>query len=283
MLLFRPQKQRRERIMKFQAAVSCHVGHIRKNNEDNFFLNGAVRRDTDTLITARTAKGQTQKALFAVADGMGGGANGEIASAVTVSCLRPAAASEVPSVSSASIAEANSRICDHIRNTNCGSMGSTLVALYLDRDTALGCNVGDSRLYLYRAQYLRLLSTDHTSAQMLVDMGVLTPEQARNHPGGRALRQHIGIFEEDFTISPAYTAPISLQPGDIFLLCSDGLTDMLTDQQIGQVLRSDRSAEELAQTLTQQALDHGGKDNVTALVVKIHDKKWFDCFKPGKR
>lgn len=269
--------------MKYDAAVWCHIGHIRNNNEDNFFLNGSTRQDTGTPISACTRKGQTKKALFAVADGMGGGANGEIASVVTVSCLRPAAASKVLSVSKDSIAEANGWICDHIRNTNCGSMGSTLVALYLDGNTALGCNVGDSRLYLYRAQYLRLLSTDHTNAQMMVDMGLLTPEQARNHPGGRALRQHIGIFEEDFTISPAYTDPISLQPGDIFLLCSDGLTDMLTDQQISQILCSDRSPEELAQTLTQQALDHGGKDNVTAMVVKIHDKKWFDRFKPGKR
>jgi protein phosphatase len=99
-------------------------------------------------------------------------------------------------------------------------MGSTLAALYLDGDTAVGCNVGDSRIYLYRSCHLRQISTDHTTAQMLVNMGALSPEQARSHPGRRVLRQHIGIFEEELTIMPSFTDPIALQHGDVFLLCS---------------------------------------------------------------
>lgn len=269
--------------MRYQAAVMCHVGRIRKNNEDNYYCNGKVRQDLNKPVANAHAQGSSQKALFAVADGMGGGANGELASAITVSCLQPATISQAHSCCQASIIAANESVCNHIRQTGCGSMGSTLAALYLDDDTAIACNIGDSRIYLYRNQSLCLLSKDHTNAQMLVDMGALTPEQARTHPGRRMLRQHIGIFKEEFTLSPSYTEPIALQQGDIFLLCSDGLTDMLTDEQISHILQRNCSAKELAQILIQQALDQGGKDNVTALVVKIQNKTWFDRIKPEKR
>ena len=269
--------------MRYHAAVMCHIGHIRKNNEDNYYCNGKVRQDLNEPVTTACARGSARKTLFAVADGMGGGANGEIASSYTVSSLQPAVLSQVQACAQASIRAANDKICSHIRNAACGSMGSTLAALYLDGDTAIGCNVGDSRIYLHRSCYLRQISTDHTTAQMLVNMGALSPEQARSHPGRRVLRQHIGIFEEELTIMPSFTDPIALQHGDVFLLCSDGLTDMIADEQISRILDGDGSAEELAEALIQQALDQGGKDNVTALVVKIQNKKWFECFKQKKR
>lgn len=257
--------------IRYHAAVACHIGHIRNNNEDNYYCNGKVRQDLNEPVTTACARGSVRKALFAVADGMGGGANGEIASAYTVANLQPAALSQVKICARASIRAANEQICSHIRNTACGSMGSTLAALYLDGDKAVGCNVGDSRIYLYRSSHLRQISTDHTTAQMLVNMGALIPEQARTHPGRRILRQHIGIFEEELTIAPSFTDTITLQHGDVFLLCSDGLTDMVTDEQISRILDGDGSAKDLAEALIQKALEQGGRDNVTALIVKIQN------------
>lgn len=269
--------------MRYHAAVMCHIGHIRKNNEDNYYCNGKVRQDLNEPVTAACARGSVKKALFAVADGMGGGANGEIASSYTVANLQPAALSQVQPRAQASIRAANEQICSHIRKTACGSMGSTLAALYLDGNTAVGCNVGDSRIYLYRSHQLRQISIDHTTAQMLVNMGALTPEQARTHPGRRVLRQHIGIFEEELTIAPSFTDPIPLQHGDIFLLCSDGLTDMVTDEQISRILDGGGAAGELAEALIQQALEQGGRDNVTALVIKIQNSTWLGLARPEKR
>ncbi len=269
--------------MRYHAAAMCHIGRIRNNNEDNYYCNGKVRQDLNEPVTAACADGKVCKTLFAVADGMGGSANGEIASSYTVASLRPAVLSQVQQCAQASIRAANDQICSHIRKTACGSMGSTLAALYLDSDTAVGCNVGDSRIYLYRSRHLRQISNDHTTAQMLVNMGALTPEQAKTHPGRRVLRQHIGIFEEELTIAPSFTDPIALQHSDVFLLCSDGLTDMVTDEQISRILDGDGSAEDLAEALIQQALEQGGRDNVTALVVKIQNTTWFGFAKSEKR
>ena len=152
-------------------------------------------------------------------------------------------------------------------------MGSTLAALYIDEGKILCCNIGDSRCYRLRGGRLEPLSTDHNKAGRMVEMGVLTPEQAARHPSRHELTQHLGIFEEEMIIQPAFHGPEALQQGDIFLLCSDGLTDMVSEADITTCLSGDSSPEEKAEKLISMALAGGGKDNVTVLVVQAEGDK----------
>lgn len=263
--------------MKLDAAVFCHAGRVRQNNEDNFNLAGQIRQDLTCMETKRQWLGNDRRALFAVADGMGGEENGELASLVTVQNLNPCGIREVRETAAADIRRANELICDEIRSSRCRGMGSTLAALYIDSGKAVCCNVGDSRAYLLRGGELRQLSVDHTKVQQMVDMGILTKEQARTHRSRYILSQNIGIFEEEMIIEPEFSEEISLEPGDVFLLCSDGLTDMVEDPQILWALTTG-IPEEQAQTLVSLALEHGGKDNVTVLVVQVRKASILDFF-----
>lgn len=152
-------------------------------------------------------------------------------------------------------------------------MGTTLTALYLDQGKAICCNVGDSRCYFMRAGALRQLSADHTEAQQMVNMGILSPEQARKSKSWHKLTQHLGIFPEEFVIEPHFGPPLVLKSGDVFLLCSDGLTDMAADEQIAEILNTGKNAEQTADALVKLALSQGGRDNVTALVLKVREER----------
>lgn len=94
------------------------------------------------------------------------------------------------------------------------------------------CNVGDSRVYFFRSGVLHQITRDHSKSQRLVSMGILTEEEARNHPSKHELTQHLGIFPEEMLIDPEFSDPLDVHPGDLFLLCSDGLTDMVDDGKL---------------------------------------------------
>jgi len=261
--------------MVLEAVALCHVGRVRQNNEDNFYLQGKVRQNLALQYAEESYKGSVNQGLFAVADGMGGEADGELASLVTVQSLRACALEDVYETAMESIGEANEMLCDEMLQNGGKRMGSTLAALYVDGDRAIACNVGDSRIYLMRDGHLTQQSVDHTIVQQMVDMGAITKEQARTHKRRHVLSQNIGIFPEELVIEPYFTEPISLLPGDIYLLCSDGLTDMVTDEEIREVLWEDmikvpsKTFEQQAKQLIDLALQHGGKDNVTVMLVKI--------------
>lgn len=254
--------------IRLETAVISDTGRVRQNNEDNFYLRGEIRQVLTMGHAEAKHKGNAERALFAVADGMGGEENGELASLVTVQALRPCALSQIWETASASIDQANRMICEEIADRGGKRMGSTLAALYIDAGKAICCNVGDSRVYLMRDGQLRQLSEDHTKVQQMVRMGVITPEQARIHKSRHILTQNIGIFEHEMIIEPYFSEEIRLKNGDVFLLCSDGLTDMVGDQEIKEAL-IDGSAEEMAADLVNQALEAGGRDNVTVMAVKV--------------
>ena len=159
-------------------------------------------------------------------------------------------------------------ICDEMLGKSGKRMGSTLAALYMDEGMAVGCNVGDSRIYFIRGGKLAQLSVDHTIVQQMVDMGVLTREEARVHKKKNIITKNIGIFPEEMLIEPHFTEPVSLQEGDMFLLCSDGLTDMVRDEEIEEIL-SKKEITVQADALVKAALKNGGRDNVTVLLVKV--------------
>lgn len=264
------------------AAVCSDVGRVRQKNEDNFYLMGSVREDVSQPRRKDRCRCEIRESLFAVADGMGGEANGEAASLMTVQSLHPCQFDAIHKTAAESIRQANRLICQEIERNRGRRMGSTLAALYIDAGKAVCCNVGDSRGYLLRHGHLRQLTEDHTRVQQMVRMGMLTPEQAAGHKNRHILSQNIGIFEDEMVIEPAFSEPVALEQGDIFLLCSDGLTDMVTDPQIGKALNTGTAAQ-MVRRLVKLALEHGGKDNVTALVVQVRGPSLPFFCNSGKR
>ena len=270
---------------RISAAARTHVGRIRTNNEDNFYLQKHIRRDVNQGSAFCGGTWKDRSFLAAVADGMGGEDSGEIASLLAVQALSPCRFEEMEGTARASIDRANEKICEEIEKNGGRRMGSTLAALYIDDGKARCCNIGDSRVYLLREGKFMRLSTDHNKAGRMVELGVLTPEQAARHPSRHELTQHLGIFEEEMVLEPAFGEPVTLQEGDVFLLCSDGLTDMVSEAAIAACLSREAPPEEQTESLVQLALDGGGRDNVTALVVQIKEARpslWQRLLARGK-
>lgn len=259
--------------LKMKAAVMTHTGNVRTNNEDNFYLNKHIRRHISRKTASRRFSGRDEAVLFAVADGMGGHTRGEVASLLAVQSLQNCPFAQVKTVAGACFLQANERICEEIENNGGSRMGSTLTALYIDEGKAMCCNIGDSRCYLLRGETLTQLSRDDSKARRMVELGVLTPEQAARHPSRHELTQHLGIFPDEMVIQPTFTEPVELLPGDIFLLCSDGLTDGADDGAIAAVLAGTDPPKKKAKALVRLALRGGGRDNVTVLVAAIQPNK----------
>jgi len=143
-------------------------------------------------------------------------------------------------------------------------MGTTLAVLLVEDGVAHIGHVGDSRIYLFRGDRLQLLTRDHTVVQQEIDAGRLTPELARIVPHRNILTQSVGYHgpvEPDTSTRP-------VMPGDVFFICSDGITDPLDDEALARICRSTRP-DDLAEELVQQALDRGTEDNVTVIVVRV--------------
>lgn len=255
--------------LKLDAAVHTHVGRVRRNNEDNFYLCGVCREDVAQAEAAHHCSAQDSRFLAAVADGMGGEVLGELASLLTVRSLKPCAFDAVKETATACVRQANSQVCAEIEKNGGRRVGSTLAALYIDDGKALCCNIGDSRVYLFREGELRQLSTDHNKARRMVELGALTEEQAAHHPSRHELTRHLGVFEDEMVVEPTFALPVDLRAGDVFLLCSDGLTDMVTEADLTARLQQGSTAEELTEALLQMALTGGGRDNITVLTVRV--------------
>jgi len=256
--------------MKIHAAAVSHVGLIRENNEDNFCLQGQIREHLDDLYSSTHGSYGEEPLVFAVADGMGGMAHGELASLTAVQALVPCTFAEVRETARASIDSANMDIC-RAQSRVSRTMGTTLAALYMADGQAMACNIGDSRIYLYRGGALRQLSVDHNRAQELLDLGLITPKEARHHAGRHALTQFIGIPPEEMVISPHFSEAITPQAGDLFLLCSDGLTDGAGEEGICSVLAMAEDAAVQADALVELALKGGGRDNITVVVIQVKE------------
>lgn len=255
--------------LNIEAAVRTNTGRIRANNEDNFFLADDIREDVSDGEARCSVSEIDRWFLAAVADGMGGEERGELASLITVENIYPCPFHKMRETAADCIRQANEQICNEIEEHGGARMGSTLAALYIDKGKALCCNIGDSRVYLMRDGVLSQLSVDHNKAHQMVSLGILTPQQAARHPSRHQLTQHLGIFEDEMIIEPAFSQVIVLKDGDQFLLCSDGLTDMVTDEEIAARLTEGKDPEDVVEDLVDLALEHGGRDNVTALVVQI--------------
>lgn len=266
--------------IKFTSAVSVDKGLIRNNNEDNFYFNGtylyADERDKSNTFSSNPSD---EVQIYGVFDGMGGEALGEEASLIAAQVMNKTHKKLKTSQRNlekeilASVEDANTKICKKIVESGEKRIGATFSTLVIENDNATVFNVGDSRVYLLRENRLQQVSVDDTTAQRLVSLGEITQEQAKTHMDRHKLTQHLGIFKDEMLIEPHISKEIEIKKGDIFLLCSDGLTDMLSDEEISDILVQNKTCEQLCKQLVKAALKNGGKDNITTIIVKAETER----------
>ena len=244
MKLFRRPERDPEPSWHLQSTARTHIGHVRSVNED---------RMLDC----------TDHQLWAVADGMGGHSRGDRAATIVVRALA-GLADETSAISSRSITSALNAANDAIfaLGSPGETCGSTIAGLHVAGGLATLFWVGDSRVYRLRRGNLELLTHDHSYVQELTDAGVITAREARAHPQANVITRAVGIgptLEIDYTVS-------DLAEGDMFLLCSDGLSSMVEDRLIGQLLDADIAT--AAARLVEQALRAGGNDNISLILLR---------------
>jgi len=210
------------------------------------------------------------KSLFVVADGMGGHDSGEVASRIAADAVCRMVQEEhkeyddLLSLVERAAQQANFDVRQ--QGARQGSdMGTTLSIALVSHGTAYVANVGDSRVYWMENGAISQVTTDHSLVAKLVDAGKLTKEDARNHPRANLLYRTIGIDEA----VKVDTFRVDLKKGGTLLLCTDGLWGELTDEDIRRVCSEERDAKDVASRLVQRANEHGGKDNITAIVVRV--------------
>ena len=255
--------------MRLTSSLVSGPGAVRDLNQDNFYLNGLYNSSItlETQLTVKQWAGDNE-GLFAVADGMGGEKHGELAALITVSSLDQLDRGRGAEGAIDYLNDRNRDICALIQQNGGARSGSTFVGLNIHGGMAEIVNIGDSRAYLLRKGALSQLSVDHTAIRPMVEIGILSAEKARRHPDRHKLSQHLGIFPEEMLIEP-YFAACALRDGDLFLLCSDGLYDMLEDSAILHILQSQRDLKQAAVSLYDAAMAEGGKDNTTVLLVHV--------------
>lgn len=213
------------------------------------------------------------RGVFIVADGMGGHAAGEVASEMAVQIiarelgtLRGLTDEQAGERLRNAIIEANSAIFDRtLTEHDKRGMGTTITSLILLPQRYLIGQVGDSRAYLLRGDQLLQITKDHSYVQEQVDLGLLTPEQARVHPYSNVITRCIGANAE--VVPDLYFG--NLRPGDVILLASDGLTGMLEDPHLSVILSAEGGPQQWVDKLINEANRRGGLDNITAIVIRI--------------
>ncbi len=254
---------------RLSAAACTHVGRVRQSNEDNYYLFGRYRRDINRNMQTDRKRAGANKALAAVCDGMGGEALGELASLKAVRCLKALRGEPLRERICRQLSRVNEAVCRLRIDNGRKRIGTTFVGVYFADNRAVCCNVGDSRGYLYRDGCLKQLSVDHTEAQWQIRNGVMTEEEARGSRQWHYLTQHIGLFPEELVIEPFVSEAVLPERGDVFLLCSDGLSDMLTDADMAAVISGCGRPETGVTRLVEAALQRGGRDNITAVLVYV--------------
>ncbi len=233
-----------------RSGVVSDIGKIRKTNEDGYLIN---------------------KPVYAVADGMGGHSAGEVASAIALETIKKSlkklpAEEEIPQLLAESIQEANAAVF-HRSTTEAEQrgMGTTLtVAVFLKDKFYIG-HIGDSRAYLLRDDKLVQLTEDHSLVAQMVKEGAISPQQAEIHPQRSVLTRALGT-------EPSVQIDISaseIEPRDRILLCTDGLTAMLSDPEIKELLSEPAGPQSICKDLVDSANDRGGSDNTTVIVLEI--------------
>jgi PPM family protein phosphatase len=228
------------------------------------------KSDTGRQRRSNEDRAFDQAPLFAVADGMGGARAGEVASKIVVETFSeglPDAGSDEERLATA-VREANRRINDLAQeDPDRAGMGTTVTAAYVGPDAVSVAHVGDSRAYRFRDGELERLTTDHSLVEELKRRGRLTEEEAEEHPQKSVITRALGPeprVEVDTLTYPA-------RPGDVYLLCSDGLTGMVSEDRIGEILGESASLKAAGQSLIREANERGGRDNITVVLFRLEE------------
>ena len=251
--------------VRISAACGSHKGNVRENNEDAVYFHGKTLSGVEDDIQCLSKEFWFPGLLcFGVFDGMGGEDCGEIAAESAVRdlgrCqkhLREYAGKPEQFLLDA-CEDMNAAVCRQMQKLGVGRMGTTAALLLLTSSEAHCCNIGDSRIYRLREDDLTQCSKDH-----------VMPQMGGGKPRKMPLTQHLGIFPQELKLEP-YLRKERLHKGDVFLLCSDGLTDMVRDKEIKMWMQMKRPPRERVEGLIRTALSNGGKDNVTVLLIDIH-------------
>jgi len=237
--------------VEIKVSGNTHTGLIRKNNEDAY----AIFPDLN---------------LYIIADGLGGHAGGEVASRLAVDVIGAemagaSANEEILETMQRAIKSANSLIQLQAEDdSSLHGMGTTVVVVAISEDKAVIAHVGDSRAYLIRKDIIMQITKDHTVVEEYIRIGIMTHKDALYHPSRRVLSRAVGtegVANADFE-------SIRIEAGDVLLLCTDGLTNMLSDKQILQAVSELRpDAESITNRLIELANDNGGIDNITVITL----------------
>jgi protein phosphatase len=246
--------------MKLEISALSETGYVREENQDR--MSGSLIPLGHVLI---------------VADGMGGHKGGALAAQLTVEELQTqlaAAPADAPIEDTirGAFKAANETVYQqaHAGDPTTEGMGSTALVLLVRGEVARLAHVGDSRAYLFRAGRLKQLTRDHTLVQRMVDAGMLTPEEAADHPDASILARAMGTRAE---VEVEISGPLVLRDGDALLLCSDGLTGYVPEREIESVLCGSAAVQDIPGALVRLALDRGGRDNVTVQFVQVGRRK----------
>ncbi len=252
------------------AACGCNIGKVRKNNEDNFYFGGrCLTRENEGLENVIVCRQWLRRGTcMAVFDGMGGEQFGEYASYLAAEELKKSKPTwnerflqpkeylqKIALQLDAAVVGLQEEFCTR-------HMGTTLAGLWFFGRDAYICNLGDSRVYRLRDGVLEQLTVDHVEKRTL-------------RPGRKApLTQHLGAGSEEIQVEP-HISISRVKRGDKYMLCSDGLTDMLSDDEIRDILLNSKTVRCCVETLIHRALAQGGRDNITVIVCRLGSKiRW---------
>lgn len=266
----------RSSLPHLHVAARSHPGMIGKNNEDRY-----------SVSAFQFSREDARPSVFAViADGIGGHRAGEVAAELAVNLISKGVAEsngkKPLSILENSIHEASQVIASHSAGKDDEEgMGSTCVCVWVIENRLYTAYVGDSRIYFIRENHIQQLTIDHTWVQEAFEKGIITAEQMRDHPNVHVIRRHLGgvkLPEVDFRLridneesdqESVQNQGFHLEPGDIILMCSDGLTDLVWDDEILKVVRSKHDLKSAADRLVNLANERGGHDNITLVLLAM--------------
>lgn len=259
-------------------------GRRRPGNEDHFLvaeLGRTLRVRQTSLPQAPTQQARSRAHVLLVADGMGGAAAGEVASALSIEAVEAFVLELLRRFTNLhtedehgvltdlrqAVLEADARIAEEAAlHPEMQGMGTTLTMAFASGARLFVIHAGDSRCYLFRAGHLEQLTRDHTVVAEMVGRGALSPEEARRHPYRHVVTNVLGV---DPTGARVDVQQERLEPGDVVLLCTDGLTEMMDDTSITAVLAATDDPEEACRQLVAGANEAGGRDNVTVILARF--------------
>ncbi len=263
-------------------ATQTHAGMTGKNNEDRYAVTSYELSESDNTPV-----------LFAVvADGIGGHLAGEVAAELAVDHITQFVAESdarhPKKILEKAIQEASESIADHAASKpEQQGMGATCACVWVVGNQLYTATVGDSRIYLLRGGRVQQLSTDHTWVQEALEKNIITSEYARDHPNIHVIRRYLGsltppevdfrmrLYDSETDALAEGNQGMPLDPGDTLLICSDGLTDLVWNDEIGEIIRTKGSFKAAAQELVDTANQRGGHDNITIILISApRDRKW---------